>query len=983
MKSTDISAYIRALSSSPKFGPQVVFHKVLEPSPPAYHDAQDPVHSEIGRALKKLGITRLYSHQIEALELIRQGKDVVVATPTASGKSLVYNIPVIENHFEEPQARALYLFPLKALSQDQQRTLTDLYSNLGDGNRKGEKAFSAVYDGDTKPSQRARLRKDPPPVIITNPDMVHLSLLPYHDSWSEFFRTLKFVIIDEIHTYRGLFGSHMAWVLRRLIRLAHYYGAEPRFIMLSATVGNPEKLGSNLIGRNVEVIDTSGAPTGKKNVLLLNPWDSGAHATAQLLEAAVKRGLRTIVYTKSRRMTELITMWTRPRIGELADRVCSYRAGFLPEDRRSIESRLASGDLIGVISTSALELGIDIGDLDLCILVGYPGSIMATWQRSGRVGRRASESAVILVAGEDALDQYFMRNPDDFFGRFPEHAPLNPLNSKISGQHLHCAAAELPLLIDEPLIADTPAIVKEIELLTEQSVLHQDADGSRWYARRKRPQQLVGLRGGGVQLSIIDQASGEVIGEIDSGRAMKEAHPGAVYLHHSRTLLVGRLDIDAREIVVDEFRSNYHTRAHVHKETEILETLKSREVYGCILSWGRLKVIEQVTGFSKVNNFTQKVASTTKLELPEQIIETEGMWLDLKDDQRKYIEDRKMHFMGAIHAIEHAMIAMFPLLILCDRNDIGGISCPHHHQTDGSSIFIYDGYGGGAGLTEEAYNLGERLLDQTLATIRTCTCENGCPSCVHSPKCGSGNRPIDKDASRALLQLVIDSPANSLIVHAGESQNLTKRPDLRDHSVKHDYPKGVDGLPDHYCVFDLETKLSAQEVGGWSRAGQMGMSVGVVYDSQLDGFVAYLEDEVEQMIDHLFNCQLVVGFNCRRFDYRVLSSYTDKDLYQLPTLDILEEINNRLGYRLSLDRLAEETLGAKKTGNGLLALQWYREGKLGKITDYCREDVNLTNNLFLFALESGHLLFRNKAGRSVRVPLKLDRSINEILASGG
>ena len=949
----------------------------MEPTSPDFNDTQDHVHGEITKALSMRGIHELYSHQIEALDLIRQGKDVVVATPTASGKSLIYNIPVIENHFYEPEARALYLFPLKALSQDQQRTLTDLYSHLGEVSKEGDQPFCAVYDGDTKPSRRTRLRKNPPPVIITNPDMVHLSLLPYHDSWSDLFRKLKYVIIDEIHTYRGLFGSHMAWVLRRLIRLARYYGADPQFIMLSATVGNPERLGSRLIGREVAVIDRSGAPTGRKNMLLLNPWDSGAHATAQLLEAAVKRGLRTIVYTKSRRMTELITMWTRPRIGELANRVSSYRAGFLPEDRRAIERGLASGDLLGVISTSALELGIDIGDLDLCILVGYPGSIMATWQRSGRVGRRATESAVILVAGEDALDQYFMRNPDDFFQRVPEHAPLNPLNSKISRQHLHCAAAELPLLKDEQLITESSEVANEVEVLAEQSVLHQDADGSRWYARRKRPQKLVGLRGGGVQLSIIDQTSGEVIGEIDSSRALKEAHPGAVYLHHSRTLLVSRLDIDAREVVVAEFRANYHTRAHVHKETEILETLKSRQVYGCNVSWGRLKVIEQVTGFSKVNNFTQKVASTTPLELPEQIIETEGMWLDLSDDQRTYLEDRKMHFMGGIHAIEHGMIAMFPLLILCDRNDIGGISCPHHHQTNGSSIFIYDGYGGGAGLTEEAFRLSERLLDQTLATIRSCGCENGCPSCVHSPKCGSGNRPIDKDASRTLLQLITDSSLQSATANAGGKHELPV--DNQDSSVSQDQCRGLDCLPDHYCVFDLETKRSAQEVGGWSRAGEMGLSVGVVYDSRLDGFVAYLEDEVEQMIEHLFDCQLVIGFNNRRFDYRVLSGYTDRDLYQLPTLDLLEEINNRLGYRLSLDRLAEETLGMKKSGNGLLALKWYKEGELGKVTEYCREDVNLTRNLFLFAVESSYLLFRNKAGKSVRVPLHLDRRIDEIV----
>ncbi|MGI9536331.1 MAG: DEAD/DEAH box helicase [Desulfocapsaceae bacterium] len=984
MKNTDISDYLSALKASRKFGSQIVCHRIIDPCSGTRGTSRTALHPKIIQALHRLDITNLYSHQTEAIELIQQRKDVVVATPTASGKSLVYNIPTVQHYFEAPESRALYLFPLKALAQDQQKALSQFHS-FSTGGDEISNDFCAVYDGDTKPYQRSRLRKNPPPVIITNPDMVHLSMLPYHDSWSGFFRDLKYVVIDEIHTYRGLFGAHMAWVLRRLIRIAKYYGANPSFIMLSATVGNPGQLGSKLIGRDVSVVTQSGAPSGKKHMIFLNPWDSAAHTTAQLLEAALKRGLRTIVYTKSRKMTELITMWTRSRVGDLADRLSSYRAGFLPEDRRTIEKGLASGKLLGVISTSALELGIDIGDLDLCILVGYPGSIMATWQRGGRVGRRSSESAVIMVGGEDALDQYFMRNPDDFFARDPEHAPLNPYNYRIAGQHLHCAAAELFIARDEELVDTSPEILKEIEELTKQSVLYQDADENRWYSSRKRPQNQISLRGGGVQLSIIERASGEIIGEIDAGRAMKEAHPGAVYLHQSRMLLVDKLDIDGREVVVEECRSNFHTRSHVHKETEILERIKSKAVFGCRVSWGRLKVVEQVTGYSKINNFTQKVASTSSLELPEQIIETEGLWLDLPEDIRVYIENLKMHFMGGIHAIEHAMIAMFPLLILCDRNDIGGISCPHHQQTDKASIFIYDGYGGGAGLSEEAYYLIEKLLIQTVQTVRTCGCENGCPSCVHSPKCGSGNRPIDKAASLTLLQRIIETNLNPDNEHQTLSltEANTSEMELQEQQDNRLLAKGLDTLPDHFCVFDLETKRSAHEVGGWSKAHRMGLSVGVVYDSKLDGFVTYFEDEVDRLIDHLFSCQLLVGFNSRRFDYQVLTGYTPKDLNGLPTLDLLEEIHNRLGYRLSLNRLVEETLGCKKTADGMQALAWFKEGRLLEIADYCREDVKLTRDLFLYALENSHLLFRNKAGKSVRLPLPLVQRISQIAEPTG
>ncbi len=861
------------------------------------------------------------------------------------------------------------------------RILTELYAYSGHGTGENGLGICAVYDGDTGPSHRGRLRKKSPPVIISNPDMVHLSMLAYHDSWSSFFKNLRYVVIDEIHTYRGLFGSHMAWVIRRLLRIAHYYGSSPQFIMLSATVGNPRQLGEKLIGRPVEVVTRSGAPAGRKNMLFLNPWDSAAHTTAQLLEAALKRGLRTIVYTKSRKMTELITMWTRPRLGSLADQLRSYRAGFLADERRRIESELASGALLGVISTSALELGIDIGDLDLCILVGYPGSVMATWQRSGRVGRRAGESAVILVGGEDALDQHFMKNPDDFFKRSPEHAALNPLNQRISRQHLHCAAAEIGLSVDEDLVRSSAEIREEIEFLTRESILHQDADQSCWYATRKRPQALVGLRGGGVQMSIVDQSSGEVIGEIDAGRALKETHPGAIYLHSSKILQVNQLDIDTREVIVEEVKSNFYTRPSVHKETEILDTLKRKTIHGCTVSWGRLKVTEQVLGYSKINNFTQKVIATHQLDLPAQLIETEGLWLDLPDHQRRRLEDLKMHFMGAIHAIEHTMIAMFPLLILCDRNDIGGISIPHHQQTDQASIFIYDGYDGGAGLTEAAYLLIEDLFEQTLNTVRSCSCELGCPSCVHSPKCGSGNRPIDKAACLALLELIREGEGGGAPqIDPPVSKPHSDPPPVDQLQNLDELPTGLASLPDHFCVFDLETKYSADEVGGWGNARNMGMSVGVVYDSKLDGFVTYFEDEVSQLIDHLSECALVIGFNSRRFDYRVLSGYTENDLFMLPSLDLLEEVHNQLGYRLSLNRLAQETLGVGKTGDGLQALAWYKEGKLKEIAEYCREDVKLTRNLFLHAVETSHLLFRNKAGKSVRLPLNLDQRVYQIIS---
>ncbi len=970
-----LKGYLASLEQSAKFGPQVVCHKIFPSVAANFSEKSQALSAEVTAGLAESGIDKLYSHQEEAIRSIAEKEDILVATPTASGKSLIYNLPVLEGLLQDPTGRALYLFPLKALAQDQLRTLINLTGHLPEKDIYRGECIGAIYDGDTSARVRKKIREDPPPILITNPDMLHLSLLPYHGSWSHFFKDLKFVIIDEVHTYRGVFGSHMAWVIRRLQRIAAYYGAEPTFIMASATVGNPDKLGRTLIGRKVRTITETGAPRSTRHMLFVNPWDSTAYAACQLLEAALKRGLRTIVYTQSRKMTELITVWTRPRLGELAGKLSSYRAGFLPEERREIEHRLSNGQLLGVISTSALELGIDIGDLDICILVGYPGSIMASWQRGGRVGRKGRDSAIIMIAQEDALDQYFMRNPEDFFTRDVESAALNPENPAIMEQHLCCAAAEIPLAMVEPLVRQKE-VQESISHLARRSLLLQSAGGDAWFSSRRYPQRSVKLRGAGSQVSIIDGQNGVILGEIDALRALKECHPGAIYLHMARTWLVEKLDLRGNEIVVYEKKSSYFTRPMSHKHTEIIETLASKPIFGCKISIGRLRVTERVTGFQRRNNSTQKLVATYALDLPEQTFETEGVWLEIPERIQMEIEEKRLHFMGALHALEHAMIAMFPLLVLCDRNDIGGISCPTHEQTVSATIFIYDGHPGGIGLCREAYEKIESLLVHTTRTIRSCPCDNGCPSCVHSPKCGSGNRPIDKLACMVLLDLIekaekIPQETTGSLPVSTTCSESTADSDNDGHKIA----KGLQALPPRFGIFDLETKLSADEVGGWGRADRMGMSVAVVYDSQLDGYATYLENEADRLIEHLTGLDLIVGFNNKRFDNLVLSGYTTTRLDKLPTIDLLEEVTNHLGYRLSLDRLAEHTLGTRKSANGLQALQWYKQGKIREICTYCRQDVALTRDLFFFGLENGYLLFKNKAGNIVRLPLSLEESI--------
>lgn len=417
------------------------------------------------------------------------------------------------------------------------------------------------------------------------------------------------------------------------------------------------------------------------------------------------------------------------------------------------------------------------------------------------------------------------------------------------------------------------------------------------------------------------------------------------------------------------------------KRTEILEVLERKTSFGVQVSFGRVRVTEKVTGYQKRHSVTQKLISTTPLDLPEQIIETESIWLDIPQAVVSLLEQERRHFMGAIHALEHAMIALFPLLVLCDRNDIGGISCPLHEQTEMASIFVYDGYPGGVGLAKEAYRKMDSLLIQTEQTIASCGCETGCPSCVHSPKCGSGNRPIDKSACLFLLAEILRETSTK-----GEEENktdhfntpvpMTFAPILRDKPSQH---KGLDVLPARYGVFDLETIRSAEEVGGWTNTHKMGVSVAVVYDSEINDFVSYLEHEVDKLIHHLTSLDLVVGFNNKRFDNRVLSAYTGVQLERLPTLDLLEEIHNYLGYRLSLDRLAQQTLGTRKTADGLQALAWYKEGRIDLIQHYCKKDVEITRDILYYALEQGFLLFANKAKQVVRLPLALDAVIEKIL----
>lgn len=1120
-----VAEYVWALLASDTLGPQVRHHRCEPARAAVYAESRLPWPAAIRRTLEERGLSGLYSHQALATDHIRAGHSVVVATPTASGKSLIYNLPVLERHLRDSEARALYLFPLKALAQDQLAGLQRLVSGWPEEAR----PTAALYDGDTSDHFRRKIRRDPPTVLISNPEMLHLALLPHHEQWAPFLAGLSHIVVDEAHTYRGVFGAHMAGVFRRLNRLAAHYGAAPSYVFCTATVGNPGELAASLSGldllpgrRPPVVVDQSGAPQGARHYVFLDPDQSPATAAIDLLRAALARKLRTIVYCRSRRMTELVSLWAGSLSGPWAGRISAYRAGFLPEERRQIEARMASGELLAVVSTSALELGIDIGGLDVCILVGYPGTIMSTLQRGGRVGRAQQESAVVLVAGEDALDQYFMSHPEDFFSRPAEKAVVNPWNEVILARHLECAAAELPLSARDPWLAPAPA-QEALRDLAARGRLLLSADGSQWLAARKRPQRLVDLRGTGRSF-VIEDSEGTVIGSVDGFRAWRETHAGAVYLHRGRSYVIEEMDPAAGRVRARQAKVDWFTRVRGHKSTDILEELERRPLGRGVVCRGRLRIIDTITGYEKRSTRDNRLLTIVPLEAPPQIFETEGLWYVIPESCRRRLEEDFVHFMGSIHACEHTAIGMLPLLVMADRNDFGGISIPLHPQTGLACVFIYDGLPGGAGLTRQAFGHARELLEVCAAVIEACPCEDGCPSCVHSPKCGSGNRPISKAGALRLIRDLlapgadaegealcadlrispppellpprpVDEPAapvpppvpdmaaimaawagqssaaapavpagqagqgpRTAIAGAGKGEAappgdmppqdgpieggggeacadggspqdgpsaaagklLGKRatcpaaaagmagyravggaghPDDQGASPRPVSPAagrktggatapaasaggaggtrvrpgpGVGALgrpPEQYLVFDVETRRSAAEVGGWNRADRMGVSIAVAYDSRADDFFTYTQEALPELFARMRAAQLVVGFNSFRFDYAVLSAFAPFDLRALPGLDLLRRVQDSLKYRVSLDNLGQATLGEPKSADGLQALRWWQEGRLDDIAAYCRKDVDLTRRLYLFGLEHGWLLFTNKAGQRVRVPV--------------
>jgi DEAD/DEAH box helicase domain-containing protein len=700
-------------------------------------------------------VTGLYRHQRVALDAIRSGLDVVIATGTASGKTLVYNLAFASEVMRDPKRTALYLFPTKALARDQLRAVREL---------KLPQVKAAVYDGDTPGAERPLIRKSAN-LVMSNPDMLHASLLPDHPRWADFFLRLSLVVVDEAHVARGVFGSHIAMVLRRLRRLIAHYGGDPTFVLASATIGNPAELAERLVGVPFDAVTEDGSPAGEKVFALWNPpvidEESGARRSA-LTEASgimatlAEQGVKSIGFTRSRRAAELLAEFARRELpGGLKDKVKSYRAGYLAEDRRELERMLANDELLAVASTSALELGIDIGSLDAAILVGYPGTRASMWQQAGRAGRRTEGSLAILVAQDDPLDQYLVTHPQDLFDKPPEAAVIDPSNPFILEPHLACAAREYPLT-DEELATFWPgsaAAVERLEaggeLVRRRGLLHHKGKDS--------PHRSVDIRSAsGHQFAIVIEETGELLGTADESRAFYHVHPGAVYLHQGEQFEVNELDLVQRVALVTRADPDFYTQSRDTTDIDVVAAEEQTETGDRVPTfYGTVRVTNQVVGFVRKMVATGEILEHVPLALPPQTLETKAVWWAIPQRVIERAAIKPSQLPGAAHAAEHAAIGLLPLVATCDRWDVGGVSTAYHPDTQSCAIFIYDGYAGGAGIAERGYRSTVRLLEATLETVRNCACTHGCPSCVQSPKCGNGNEPLDKAGSVALLSAML------------------------------------------------------------------------------------------------------------------------------------------------------------------------------------------------------------------------------------
>jgi DEAD/DEAH box helicase domain-containing protein len=747
-----VDEIVGMLQTSPDFLGNVVHVEAIPEKKADFGACRKPFSQPIEDYLQQRGL-RLYRHQCEAADKVRDKKDIIITTATASGKTLAFNLPVFEILNNDPRATALYLYPTKALSHDQLKTLEEMERLTG------IEAFPAVYDGDTPRERRVTIRNRSR-IVISNPHELHC-LLPWHHQWASFYGNLAVIVIDEAHQYRGVFGSNMAFLIRRLRRICRYYGRDPLFVLSSATIANPLSFAGKLTGKPVTCVSADGSPHGPKHFILYNPYANGSGDSApykesgKILGACLDAGINTLCFTGSRKLTEIITLQVRDGIirGRKGDPslVSAYRAGYLAEERRVIENRMKAGELKGIVSTNALELGVDIGMLDAVIMTGFPGTIMSTWQQAGRSGRSFGGSLAVLVANPDPLDQYFMNHPAMLFSASHEQAIIDLENPYILSGQVICASAEIPIVPEVDADFFGNHLGDLLTSLSGEQLVCRTRRG--WiYSGTQRPTEMTGISNITSDLFKI-VLDGTTIETMDRSQAFREAHTGAILYHQGDKYLVRSLDIERKIARVEPTDVDYYTKVLQYVSVEIIGETRSREIGNYRLLFGDVLVTEKVNAYRIIRYDT--TLSIEDLELPPLQFRTRALWFRVPDETCLRLTAGDCDCGGSLHGAEHAIIAMMPFYVMCDRRDIGGFSSPNFPGTGDPTVLIYDAYEGGIGLSESAYEQFESIARSTHGLVSTCPCETGCPSCIYSPKCGNDNKPLDKKGTVLILEELI------------------------------------------------------------------------------------------------------------------------------------------------------------------------------------------------------------------------------------
>ena len=754
------------LKHDPAFRANVTAWRSLPEQPAQYAEWPEALNPKLVQAIQEHGIARPYTHQAEAIRLSLQGKNVAVVTPTASGKTLCYNLPVLHTVMTDPEARALYLFPTKALSQDQVAELHDVVTRLGPHIDFDLKTYT--FDGDTPASARKAIRSSGH-IVVTNPDMLHQGILPHHTKWVKLFENLRFVVIDELHNYRGVFGSHLANLLRRLKRICAFYGSHPRFICCSATIANPKELAEQLIEQPVELVDRNGAPRGKKHFILYNPpvvnpelgiRKSYIKEARALARKFLLNDIQTIVFARSRLRVEILLTYLRDamrKASRAAQRIRGYRGGYLPTERRAIERGLRSGEILGVVSTNALELGIDIGQLQVAIMAGYPGTIASAWQQAGRAGRRSDTSVAILVASSAPVDQYVVNHPDYFFGKPPESGVLDANNLVILLDHIKCAAFELPFRADERFGVETTREI--LDYLVEKRVLHfvpakagSDEPGTYHWMTDAYPAEAVSLRSATPDnVVIIDTTHGErVIGEVNLLDAPMMLHDDAIYIHEGQQYHVDQLDWERQKAYVHQVRVDYYTDAHTDTQLRVLDVAAEQELPHGKKAYGEVNAHWQTTKYKKLRFETHENIGFGKVELPEQEMHTTAYWWEFNAEVAENLALSEASLGDGLKALANALATVAAVYLMCDPKDIRAMPMVRAPLTQNPTVFIYDNHPGGVGFSPKIFRLHDELKQAALELIQSCECEAGCPSCV-GPVLEVGEK--GKESAALLLKL--------------------------------------------------------------------------------------------------------------------------------------------------------------------------------------------------------------------------------------